>query len=526
MPGLSNESVDLPLAFEQVRNFGGGEDSFRDPIELDPDQSQHLVNMIVRDKLKSRTRPGADPLDGAAPAAKAVRGLKYFSTPAYSQLVSARNAQIYTWNNAVRTLQVCTPTSGVFPANDTTPVEMAQGVDKLLLSDGVGDMQSWDGAAFTDMGNTVTDPPVGATILTWHTGRMFASGQATNPDTIYVSNRLNFARGQWNNTTRSFRVGGGDGDNIVAQVSMQSFMLAVLKQNSVWLLYTDPRAEPADFSATQATEGVSYGVGCVGKKAWCVYGNDLMFMAQDGVRSLQRMEAATGQFQLSAPLSRAVQPYIDRINPAAASGIVATKYLEFALFAIPLDNSTVNNAVLCWNGRLGRWMGVWQGWTPTTWELTRFNAQPHLVFGDSAGLVNQWKDLNPTDIDATYQDNALGYASGLWTRSMTFGDLEAPKSGYNAKVRFNAGNANLTFTAVGNDAALNTWAKQIAPSGDILGTDVLPFLLASQQPGVLPFSLRGLPSFNEFFLKIESTTGWWELRNLTVGARIRPLKVK
>lgn len=521
MPQLSNEATDLPLLFEQVRNFGGGEDSFRDPIEIDPDQCQHLLNIIIRDKLKARTRPGADPVDGAAISANPIRGLKYFSTPTYSQLVSARNAQIYTWDGATRLLR-----AGWVPANSVTPVEMEQGVNKLLLSDGIGNLQSWDGAVFTDLGNADVSPPVGATILRWHTGRMFASGQASNPDTIYVSLRLDFSQGAWNRTTRSFQVGGGEGDPIVALVSLPGFILGVIKQNSVWLVNTDPRNEPANFAATQVSETVSSGSGGKGKRAFCVYGNDCFFDSDDGIRSVQRMQAAAGQFNLSAPISESIQPLVDRINPNYASLISAIKYKEFAFFSVPLDASTFNNAVLVWNGRLGRWLGQWSGWTPSCWEITRFGGVPRLVFGDNAGLVNQWKDLNATDVDATYKDNAAGYASKLWTRSMIFGDLEAPKSGFNAKVRFNAGNANLIFTAVGNDADLSTWAKQITPSGDILGTDVLPFLLSSQQPGVLPFSLRGLPSFNEFYLKIESATGWFELRNLTVGARVRPLKTK
>jgi hypothetical protein len=523
MPGLSNDAPDLPLQFEQMRNFAGGEDSFRDPIELDPDQGQRLVNVIVRDKLKVRTRPGADALGATAltnPAGP-VRGLFFFSKPTTSQLIAASGAKIFKWEGVA-----WAEVAGWVPANANVFVEMAQGVDKLLLSDGVGHLQSYDGAAFTDLNGGDADPPVGMTILAWHTGRMFGSGQATNPDTIYVSNRLDFGSGQWNKTTRSFRVGGGEGDAIVGMASMPLFQLAVLKENSVWLTLTDPRNEPANFSASQASDVLSDGLGCVGKKAWCRYGNDLLFFSQDGVRSLQKMIAAAGQFELSSPISVPIQPYIDRINPNFQHLIVAKKYREFAFFAVPLDESQFNNAVLVWNGRLGRWLGVWQGWTPTCWELTRFNRIQRLAFGDNNGFVNQWKDLNDTTDDATYLDNGAGYATRFNGRSMTFGDLEAPKVGFNAKARFNAGNANINFTAVGNDADLNTWSKNIEPTGDILGTDTLPFLLATQQPTLIPFSLRGLPSFNEMFLKIESESGWWELRNFTIGARVRPLKRK
>lgn len=522
MPGISNDAIDLPLEFEQMRNFAGGVDSFRDPIELSANQSQFLTNIVVRDKLKARTRPGADPLGDDSPAdpAATIQGLRFFKTPTYSQLLAVSGAAVYPWSGSAWGAALSWAA-----ASAAVRVEMEQGVDKLLVSDGVGNLQSWDGAAFTDLSNTPTDPPVGATILLWHTGRMFASGQASNPDTIYVSKRLDFGRGAWNPTTRSFRVGDGDGDPIIALAKLPNFTLVVLKENSIWLAQTNPINEPANFSANQANQEQTDGIGCVGKKAWVRYGNDILFMSQDGVRSVQRMVAAAGQFELSPPISVPVQPYIDRIAENKKHLIVATKYREFAFFAVPLDISNYNNTVLVWNGRLNIWL-VFEGWTPACWELTRFSGIQRLVFGDHAGLVNQWKDLDDADDDDTYKDNGADYTTELWTRSMVFGDLEASKIGFNARARFNAGNAQLSFIACGNDADLTSFSQAIAPTGDILGTDLLPFLLASQQPTLVPFSLRGLPSWNELFLKIKSTAGWWELRNLTVGARLRPLKRK
>ncbi len=528
MPVEGTQNIDLPLVFETMRNFAGGEDSFRDPIELDPDQSQLCVNIIVRDKLKARTRPGADALGSAKPGASAaVQGLLYFDTPSIERLVAAVDGSLYTWNGTVWSAALSWTMSG-----SAAKLASAQGVDKALFSDGVGNLQQWDGTTFTDLGSGVGSPPVGAQILCWHSGRMWASGVPTAPDTIWPSALLNFGVGGWD-SNRSFRVGGGDGDPIRALASMQANVLAVGKEFSVWLVETDPQNIPTDYSADQPTETVSYGVGICGPSAWCVYGNDLLFVSPDlQIRSLQRMAAAAGQWELSAPISQPVQPYIDRINPNYTHLIAVTKYQEFAFFSVPLDSSTSNNTVLVWNGRLKRWLGAWTGWTPTCWAVTRFTqgagrtGVARLVFGDTAGYVNQWKDRSDTETDSTYTDNGAGYATKLWTRSMVFGDLESPKTGYNAIVRFNAGNANINFTANGSDADLRNWSAPLQPTGDILGTDVLPFLLQSTQPTIARGSLRGLQSFNEFFLKIESPTGWWELRNLSVSARVHPIKYK
>jgi len=221
-----------------------------------------------------------------------------------------------------------------------------------------------------------------------------------------------------------------------------------------------------------------------------------------------------------------VQPYIDRINAAAQNTIAVKKYQELILFAVPLDSATTPDHVLVYNGRLGQWIGVWTGWTPTMWEVTRFAGQQRLVFGDSAGYVNEWKDNEDEETDATYLDNARDIATRLWSRNLSFGDVEADKVAFNIRVRFNRGNAVMNFSAVGDDADLKTWSRTFEPTGDVLGTGTLPFQLQTTGPTLAAASLRDLPSFREMFVKIESESGWWELRNFSVSARVRPMKTK
>jgi hypothetical protein len=520
MPAIANNSSDLPLLWEQIRNCAGGMDAFSDPAELAANASARLINLLIRDKAKARTRPGADGLGDAVLAAFPVKGLFYYDTPAAEQLIAVCNTAFSYWNGATWTAM-----GGFTPAN--ARVAMAQGVDTVLISDGTNNLRTWNGSAFTDCGATSADPPKEVTILCWHTGRMFASGKGSAPDTIWVSNRLAFGAGQWNATTRSFRIGGGEGDPIRALKSFTGHTLAVGKENSVWLVETDPNDEPADFSAETLGEALSYGAGLCGPEAWDVYGNDIFMVCPDRqIRTLRRMAAAAAQYELSAPISQPLQPWIDRINAAAQSTIAVKKYQELILFAVPLDSATTPDTVLVYNGRLGQWIGVWEGWTPQHWEITRFSGQHRLVFGDVAGYVNEWKDNDDAETDATYLDNGADYSTKLWTRNMSFGDVEADKVAFNTRLRFNAGNATLTFTAVGDDADLKTWSKAFEPSGDILGTDSLPFLLQSTSPTLAAASLRDLASFRELYLKIESTDGWWELRNLSVSARVRPMKTK
>ena len=515
--------------YDQVRSFGGGVDSYRPASELAPNQSQLMVNMIVRDNFACRTRPGADQI-GAASFGNVVprlpvQALVYFSNPAHPNIIfMAQGSHLYTFDGSTwsNPLAFSLANSNLQPA-------IAQGVDKLLICDGVSQGQIWDGNVFVPAGdpaNQLNMPR--ATILAWIAGRMVAV-DPDFPDTLFLSNLLAFGPGQWNQANQSFRVGNGDGDNIVAIAAMQNFNLAILKQNSVWLLNLPPASTGQNaiqgYLLQQQGDLVGTGIGCVGKNAWCLYQNDLLFMSQDGVQSLQRMQAAAGQYQLSPPLSLPIQNLIDRINWSAASVIKAIKYRHLAIFFIPLDNSATNNYAIVWNGTIGQWTGYWTGLNTAAACVTLFNQTAELVFGNLDGTVNKWKDApSLIDDDDTYTDNGAAIPWQLKTRSLIFGNFDAQKRMRSALIRFNAGHADVSFNATQDLADADDWSAEVAPSGDTLPF-ILPFKLASQNPTEVYRSLEGLPYCNEVYYNIQSAAGFCEIRNMSACAYIKPASV-
>lgn len=538
MPSLFNDATDDALAWEYQQDFSGGQNSFQRATLIGENQTQRLINVIVRDNYEARTRQGADAIPAAStlPLAgtTAARSLRYFDTPSYSQLLAgltkAGAFAIAKYEGGAWT-DITAGLPGSFTPAADSKIAMAQGIDKMLISYGAGEAAIYDGAAFTsarDGGHAANlDCPGDATILLWHTARMFASGRALAPDTIYVSNLLNFAAGQWNQATRSFRIGVGDGDPIVALASMQGFTMCVFKRNSVWLVNTDPTSDAfggtGGFSASAVQSSVATGVGCVGRDAWCNYGNDILFMAQDGIRSVQRMQAAAGQWQLSQPLSQPIQDIIARINRAAWSGIVAAKYQEFAFFFVPLDGSATNNYVIVWNGRLEKWLGLWTGWNGLAVEITRFAGVPKLVFGASDGYVNQWKDASSDTEDSTYQDNGADYQTKVWSRAWQFGEPIGTCTGDFTVLRFSAGNTTVNLSWIADNTAVKNWTGVFQPEGDLLGDGVMPFLLASTGPVEVNENIRGLIDFNEAYIRIESERGWFWLKSIAACAFPNPV---
>ena len=526
MPQHFIDAVDDPLLFERIESFGGGMDAFTRSTLLPPDASQELVNVIIPDNLEIRTRPGADLLGAAR--SNPIQGLAYFSTASKSHLLAVNAGVVESWDDTVGASWTDTGLTAGALNDSVTQIAMAQGVDTMLVSDGVNQMQIWNGTTWTAGGATDADPPVGAKILCWHTGRMFAAGfpgtvAGKEQDAIWVSARLAFGSGNWDKTLRQFRVGGGEGDPIMAMASLQEFTMGVLKANSVWLIRTDPTADAGNFSASQASESLSYGVGCVGRRAWCNYGNDLLFVARDGVRSLQRMQAAAGQYQLSAPISRPMQPWIDRINWEYADTICAMKYKELALFAVPLDSATSPNYVLVWNGRLERWIGLWTGWLPTAFAMSRFASVPAMMIGQSDGKIRKWKGDNDKAADATYQEDGADVLGQVATRSALFGEPVNDKDGYHAEVRFSLSNGQADITAVADNAEVRTWSVDVRQPSPVLPI-VLPFDLVNPVNTPKRKSLRGLTPFNELYLRIEGTSGWFSLRNISLSAFLNMLQ--
>lgn len=528
MPYHYNDGTDDQLLYERVESFAGGMDAFTRSTLLGPDVSQVLRNMVVLDNMEARTRPGADALNTSAVAAGALQGLFYYDTPTVERIVAAINKKIYGWNGTEWT----EIDSDIALSDGTAQIAIAQGLDKLLISNVTGQMFIYDGSTgqITGQGTDADDPPTGATILCWHAGRMFASGfvgttAGKESDCIYVSTLLEFGTEKWDATTRSFRVGAGEGDPIVALVSIQEVTLAVLKENSIWLCVTDPTDEPANYSANQLSEVVNYGVGCVGRRAWAMFGNDLLFMARDGVYSLRRMQAAEGQYELSAPLSQPLQPYIDRINWTYASKICATRYKQYVLFAVPMDSSTVNNAVLVYNGRLNRWIGVWDGatWLPEHWCVSRFGGVHRLCFMNADNILREWKDNESATDNDTYTDGGGGIESFVDGRGLLFGEPVNDKDAYHLEMRFSSGYANIRVTLMADNTenkSVDIEARRELPTLPL----VLDFSLTSPGHIVLRRGFRGLPSFNECFLRIQSSDGWFSLRNYTLSAFLNTLQ--
>ena len=182
-PIFTIDGTDDDLQFEQVIDFSGGEDDYRRSTLIGQNQCQKLVNVIVRDNYEAWTRPGADPFatacgGSATGEAATVKTLVYFDTPQNKFILAVCNGILQACAGQNQPWQSSFNGGATYTAaNTNTQVEIEQGVDTVLISDGVNAMAILDGSLnLTTCTTTASDPPKGAAILCWHTGRMFRPG--------------------------------------------------------------------------------------------------------------------------------------------------------------------------------------------------------------------------------------------------------------------------------------------------------------------------------------------------------------
>ena len=531
--------MEEPLVRDGDEGFPFGVNKFDRATLLARGTVQDATNALVADNFFIRTRPGADALTGAAwGAATQLQGVWYFDAPTNVEYLLTATAGVFKKFDGTSS-----SAAAGWTADASARIEAAQLGSLLYLSDSVNAWRTWDGTTFNTMGTTETevgDPPVGATMLIEHNGRMFAAGRAAEPDALWASDPLSAVTGKWNHVRFKFNVTAGDGQAIRALASMTRRWLAVFLEDGIAVYDT-----PADAVAAVSTAGETAftkvfqarGVNCVGRRAVATSGTTLYFIGDDGIRRLRPQDATEDRVEVTPPLSRPMQPYIDRINWSAAGTSCAVKYEHYVLFAVPLDAATQPSHVLVFNERLDSWMGVWTGWAPVQFVVSRFAGVQRLCFADTAGRVNRWKDTNTgteaETLDATFTENSVDVATSISLRSLTFGEPDSPKLPKHWTVDFVDTRNNAVTVGWWSDEELLKAEVIDVPQSGIVFPIVLPITMPQAQVRrvrrpivglLLPGLQQPITEFREAFLKITTARGKVCVRRAELTATLGALE--
>ncbi len=223
-----------------------------------------------------------------------------------------------------------------------------------------------------------------------------------------------------------FRVTAGIADYLVALHPFYDDGMIVFNRNSIHLI-TGTQGTLSDTVLREMTREV----GCAARKSIISKGNLVMFLSDDGVYALEFLD----QYNLRGteePLSKAIQPYIDRINKSLASGAVGIYFNNRYFLAVPLD-STVgaddaegNNSLLVYNMKNKGWESI------DTFGDNDFNIT-NLLRGQSDDrnelyIVNNNGGVHLAEANPLPQDSYSTSVTG--TENLTAVDYELKTRGY------------------------------------------------------------------------------------------------
>jgi hypothetical protein len=239
----------------------------------------------------------------------------------------------------------------------TTNIQFYAPIANITASGSTGQVEF--GGRFTEGGGFMHQP--GAPWGTYFQRRLFVpfyydqSGSYSAPvytsrkisDEIAVSDLLDTTT--FDQIENQFRITGGTADHVVAMHGFYDDSLVVLNRNSIHLV-----AQTQGSLSDTVVKELTGEVGCLARKSVVMQANNMLFLADEGIYGLTFLN----DYNLRGteePLSKNIQPYIDRINKNLAGESVAVYFNNRYYIAVPLDSvaggndARGNNAVLIYN---------------------------------------------------------------------------------------------------------------------------------------------------------------------------------
>jgi hypothetical protein len=155
-----------------------------------------------------------------------------------------------------------------------------------------------------------------------------------------------------------FRITGGTTDYLVAMYGFYDDNLVVLNRNSLHLI-SGTAGSLTDTKVTQLTTEV----GCLARRSVVMKGNAMFFLSDDGVYAVEFLN----DYNLRGadePISKNIQPYIDRVNKNLAEEAVGVLFNNRYYLAVALDSSAGvndalgNNTILIFNFLNKAWESI------------------------------------------------------------------------------------------------------------------------------------------------------------------------
>jgi len=341
-----------------------GVDERGDPSILAPGLCARARNKRFRNG-PAKDRPGLalmrwGPGDGTEPFTNP-HGAGTFKDPSGREWIFiAAGGRVWRTHPMIRALEVPLP-AGVTIDGE---VQFHQAFDTLLLARGAGAAPL--ALADFDTGfEVITQESSGAghgtgtlVIPNFLHGLVFQNRLAVieGRDQIKVSDILNYTRHSFYG---AFRLNQGEDDNLQALAAFGEDSVIAFKANRIYRLFNLTADTAGDLTAAQA-ELITDNHGLRAPRAVVQVGADLWYLSTEGLTSL-RLTTDNKTQSLDLPLSVKLEHTLRRLNWQQAGGAVMSHWDNKLYCAVPLDNSSLNNAVLVFDFYTREWAGYDDG---------------------------------------------------------------------------------------------------------------------------------------------------------------------
>tara|TARA_B110000483_G_scaffold235454_1_gene307011 strand:+ start:1099 stop:3495 length:2397 start_codon:yes stop_codon:yes gene_type:complete len=222
-----------------------------------------------------------------------------------------------------------------------------------------------------------------------------------------------------------YRFNAGEADFNVGLHSFSEDNLMVFNRNSIHLVTNTTSLQAA--SARLLTNEV----GCVARQSITQVGNQVIFLSDNGVYSTQFFD----EYNLrgtETPLSEAINVTIKRINKAHWDKSVAVYFDNRYFLAVPLDDSTKNNAIIIYNFLNKQWESIDQV-NDTDFHISNLlvvgegDARGVYAVNDIGGVQKLDERVDGVDRIVTQiggDSKSINVPGSLTTRQYTLGNLE------------------------------------------------------------------------------------------------------
>jgi len=373
--------------------------------------------------------------------------------------------------------------------------------------------------------------PSGLRLIRQFTNRLFAVGTGDNRNTLYASDILDAE--VWK-ATNPIVVGGNDGEDIIAIQPFFDFELLVFKPNKIYLVTVDPTSTTA---AGWTVRLINDKVGCQASRSAIFTNKDVLFLSNDGIRSVVR-SAADDFYTVGPTLSEQVKNVIARINRSYIGSANGAFHNNRYYLALPLDNSTTCNYVLVYNTLFGSFEGLWSiaanAMTKTNFSGGYSVNCVKLAVGSPTGQVGHLYDYLDPDLqgdgNTEFKDYGTSYASYVVTKAYDFDDRISKKYGSHYEMEYYFSTATNCTISMKRETdsqyvTIGTAVDTSTPGGLTLPF-TLPATLSAQTYNFRADSLRSYQKWRNMKFKMEAPGKKLSIKQIMIAANPDTIEVQ